>query len=164
MINKGGLSDISGQTIYWYLNNRLIEGGRGIQNIKFIAPDLAPDLISLRAQIPNYPGGFLIKEIEIPVVRPEVVIESPYPDNKFRDPSIGLKALPYFFNIKDPSVLNYLWRVNGKAAEGALVPSELAAKINPDARAGSTININVTIENSANEEAAAKSISLIYNP
>lgn len=165
VIDGGKIIDLSAKTIYWYLGNRLIENRRGIQRVKFNAPDFAPDLMDLRVQIPDYPGGLLLKEIEIPVVRPEAVIESPYPENTLPGLSANFRAIPYFFNMENESLLGYSWRVNGKEPEKEGEPNLLVVNINPDARQGSTVMVSLTIENAANRnEAAVKTINLTFNP
>lgn len=161
LFDGGGLVDLSKQTIHWYINNRLVGGGRGVQTIKFIAPSDAPDILGLRIQIPEFPGGFLLKVAQIPIVRPEAVIEAPYPDGQFSNVPLTVKGTPYFFNVKDPTFLSFVWSVNRETPQTSESPSELVVDLNPDAVSGSSLNIGLTIQNPANRlDSSSSNITL----
>jgi len=155
LIENGKIADLSGQTIYWYLNDLLISNVPGIQTVNFLAPGSAPDVIRLKIQLPFYRDNLLSRAVQIPVVAPEVVIESPYPGGMVNGTSASLKAVPYFFSVLNPSALNFTWSVNGQTAESKENPDELVATINPDARSGSTINVGLTVQNPKNSSEAA---------
>jgi hypothetical protein len=157
----GKIIDLGKQTIYWYINDNFFKGGQGVQNIYFRLPAQASSFISVRAQLPNLGNGMLLKTIQIPLVRPEVAIEAPYPDKRFGGASLQVKGFPYFFNVANPSALNFTWNVNGETPPNAENPAYLVVNINPDAPSGSTLNIRLTIQNPSNSsESASKIISL----
>ena len=105
-----------------------------------------------------------MKEISIPVVGPEVVIETPYPTGNFYGPTIKVVGVPYFFNVASPASLNFSWSVNGESPPNAENPEELNVTLNPDAPSGSTISIGLTINNPVIEsESAGSNINPIYN-
>ncbi|MDO8536931.1 MAG: hypothetical protein Q7R94_01650 [bacterium] len=163
LVSQGKILDLTGQTIYWYANNGLLEGASGKQTATFSAPAFAPNLVNLRIQMPNYKGNFLIKEIKIPVVAPEVVIETPYPAGSFFSPSFSARGVPYFFNVASPLNLNFSWSVNGEPAQNAENPDKLDVTLNADAPSGSTIEIGLYVKNPDDEfNAASANVDLIY--
>lgn len=163
LIDSGKVADLTGQTIYWYLNDELVSNTPGKQTVSFIAPDIAPGILTLRIQLPFYRNNFLIKTAQIPVLLPEAVIESPYPGGVFGVTSVNLKGIPYFFNVPNPLALSFSWSVNGQTAASEENPDELAATINPDARSGSTLNVSLNIRNLKNSaEAAGKNLTLTF--
>jgi len=147
VLDKGRPADLSSMTIYWYLNDRLINRGIGLQSVTFRAPQtLSAGSLSLRVQIPDYPGG-IVKSINIPVVQPSVILESLYPSGAFNSRSASVRALPYFFTVPDLSFLSFSWSVNGSAVQAAENPQSLRVNINQDAVPGSVLNIKVTVSN-----------------
>ncbi len=163
LIDGGKVADLTNQTIYWYLDDQLISNAPGKQTVSFLAPDTAPNILKLRIQLPSYNNNLLLKVVQIPVVTPEVVIESPYPDGTVGGSSISLKGAPYFFNVLNPLALSFSWSVNGQTAESKENPDELIASINPDARTGSTLNIGLGAQNPKNNsEAADKNLVLTF--
>lgn len=165
VVRSGKIVDLSGQTIYWYLNDDLLPAGSGKQSLGFLAPAAAGAALDLRVEVPDFNGLFLTKTVSVPVISPEAVIVSPFPDNNFSGASLKLRGVPYFFNVTDSSALSYGWSVNGEAPPNALSPRELTVNINPNANPGSTLTVGLTIQNPANaDESAAQSLSLTLAP
>jgi len=161
----GKLIDVRNQTVYWYINDKFFKGGQGIQSIFFRLPTRTSGIIDVRIQLPSFRNELQLKTIKIPIVRPEAVIEAPYADNKFQSTFVQLTGVPYFFNTKAPSALNFRWTVNGEAPPNAENPEVLGVNLNPDAPAGSSLNVSLTIQNPANiSETAIKNINLIFSP
>jgi len=145
VIDGGKLADISKQTIYWYADDEFLGGGAGTQAITFSGPSRSPNLINLRVQIPGYAGGMLIKAVEIPIMNPEVVIESPYPAHAFSSSPVAVAVLPYFFHVHDLSKLTINWIMNGAPPENPLNPQILT--INTNVQPETTIPISVSVVN-----------------
>ena len=165
LIDGGALADLSAQTVYWYANNNFLQGGKGLQYIEFKAPDSAGGIIDLRVEVPNYKRGAQLKTIGIPIVSPKAVIEAPFPKNEFSASPIQLAGLPYFFNVRDISVLNFGWSINGVAPSGAENPDVLTIRLNPDAPAGSPLGVTFSVQNKNNAlEGASENVNLIYKP
>lgn len=163
IVSRGKLVDLSEQTIYWYLNDNFLRGGRGVQTVDFNASGNAPDVLELRVQLPNYRGDLLIKSIEIPVAAPEVVIEAPYPEANFQNTPVRVRGVPYFFNVLTPLALNFGWSVNGETPPNSENPSNLTVNLNQGAPSGSNLNIGLTIQNPGNIfESASKNIDLVF--
>lgn len=147
VIDKGKPANLSQVTIYWYLGDNLINRGIGLQSVTFRAPQtLSAGSVSLRVRIPEYPGG-IVKSVNIPVVRPSVVLESLYPGGTFNSQSVQVRALPYFFTVPDISFLSFNWSVNGSAVQTAENPQNLRVNINQGAAPGSVLDIKVGVSN-----------------
>lgn len=155
VVDDGKLANLSKQTIYWYLNNDLIENRDGVQSVAFNAPARAPSILELRIELPAYPSGLLLKTINIPVVRPEAAIEAPYPDGQFSETRVQMAGSPYFFNANKINDFRFSWTINGEAAEGEESSREFIVNLNPDAPPGSTLNIGLTINNTSFTEEVA---------
>lgn len=167
LIDGGNAIDLVKQssTVYWYLNDNFLQGGKALQEITFRAPDVAGGTFDLRAEIPNYKTNQLLKTVTIPIATPEAVIEAPFPGGAFSSPNIDLAGVPYFFNVSDLSKLNFVWTVNGQAPTGAENPQALTIKAGSGAAAGSQIEVALTVRNPANPlELGSQTITLTYQP
>lgn len=111
VIDNGVVQNLSQQTIYWYLNNKLIK--KGGQNLIIRAPDVAGGFLNIRVQLPDYRGKLLVKTLTVPLVLPDIVIEAPYSRSALRGSEFTFRAQPYFFSTRDPKDFEYTWRVNG---------------------------------------------------
>ena len=128
LIDNGKAIDVSRQNIYWYQDNNFLDGGIGKQRISFRVPDTGGGTISLRVEFPEYSKGGQLKTIDIPIVKPEIVIESPFPGGKFSSSPLTLIGQPYFFNVSSLSQLGFSWSVNGQSPQGAENPQALNIK------------------------------------
>jgi hypothetical protein len=165
LIDGGTPADLSGQTVYWYANNNFLQGGKGLQHIEFRAPDAVGGTIDLRVEVPNYKRGAQLKTVEIPIVAPRAVIEAPFPNNEFSASPVQLTGLPYFFNVRDISPLNFSWSINGVTPSGTENPDMLTIRLNQDALAGSPLGVAFTVQNKNNAlEGASGNVNLIYKP
>lgn len=163
VIDQGVPANLSRQTVYWYINGNFFKGGEGIQSLRFGAPAGGGD-IDLRVQLPNYKNNFLVKTVTIPVVEPEAVIESPFPDGKISNPSIQLKGVPYFFNTKTLADLSFSWQVNGQAPKGTENPDSLNVNLGPTTPQGFALGIGLLIQNPARTiEQASRALNLIFS-
>jgi hypothetical protein len=163
LIDGGKPADLSRQTIYWYLNDNLLENKNGVQRVSFLAPDVAGGTLDLRVQVPNYRGNTLLKTIEIPVARPEAVIEAPFPNGEFHNSPIHLMARPYFFNVGQSEDLTFSWKVNGDPPQNSEEPGGLNVVLNKDAPNGALVTVDLAIQNPVNIfEGALGSINLTF--
>lgn len=162
--NVGKSIDLSGQTVYWYLNDNLLGGGAGVQRITFRPYGEAPNSLTLRAEVPNYPGGLLIHEVTVPVVVPQVVIAAPYPRNIFSASPAVVQAVPYFFAISSPASLGFSWLVNGQAVADAQNPQTLQISVPQNTPAGFALVISLAGQNAADKTSANANTTLTYQP
>ncbi len=164
VIDNGRLVNLSGQEIFWYMNDEFIEGGGNRQTVLFTLPDRTGTNVDLRVQIPNYKGGVL-KTVTIPVVVPQVVVEAPFPGNLVNTTAFDLQALPYFFNVQNLSALLFSWKVNGESPSTNDKPQSLhvdfAAQARPDARFD--VQVSVTNPRAKFFEAGGDNVSLLFN-
>jgi hypothetical protein len=159
---QGQVINLSRQQIYWYLNDVLINGGIGAQRATFQPFGQAPSAETLRVEVPNYPGGLLIREINFPLITPVAVIESSYPQGQFHDIPISMKALPYFFNATSSAPLVFSWSVNGETVVSAENPQSLQISLPQSTPSGFAVNINLTIRNTSDSMTAEAASNLAY--
>jgi hypothetical protein len=159
---QGQRLDLSGQTIYWYVDDALVGGGVGVQSVTFPPIGDAPNTVDLRVTIPNYNGAYLVHAINIPMVLPEVVIYAPYPNGQFSENPISVQALPYFFNISDPSKLSYTWAVNGQSGSNAENPETAQITLPQGTQSGTGVDISLSLENPNDSTIATASDNLTY--
>ncbi len=165
LIDNGKIIDVSRQNVYWYQNNNFIDGGIGKQRISFRAPGIAGSTISLRVEFPEYSKGSQLKTADIQVVRPEVVIESPFPGGKFSSSPLSLIGQPYFFNIASLSQLNFSWNVNGQPPQGAENPQILNVKFG-QLPSQTNMAISLSAQNTDKRyqfETASENLTLTYS-
>ena len=159
---QGKALNLSGQTIYWYANDNLIGGGVGVQQVTFPPLGDAPNNLNLRVTIPNYNGSYLIHAINIPMVKPETVIYAPYPNGQFSQNPISVMALPYFFNISDPSGLAYTWSVNGQNGSNAENPEAAQITLPSGTQSGTALDVSLSVKNPNDSTIATASANLTY--
>lgn len=167
LIDNGKIVNLSKQNVYWYANNNFLSGGIGMQTITFRAPDAAGGTIDLRVEVPNYSKGSQLKTIVIPIVRPEVVIETSFPSGRFSSSPLQLAGQPYFFNTASPARLNFIWSVNGQTPSGAENPQSLNIKFGATMIPGSTIPVSLSVQNTNSKfqyETASKGVDFTYSP
>jgi hypothetical protein len=158
LIASNKSADLSNQTIYWYVNNHLAGSGKGKTSVTFQTPASAPDSLALRAEVPGYPGGAIIKSITIPVVLPEAVIVAPLPSLRVTPPSASLLGTPYFFNVSDPLLLTFSWAANYAAPTSEGNSPKLTLNINSDAPQGASIRVTLDITNPLRAGEGAQSL------
>ena len=162
LLVNGYPANLSNQTIYWYLNNNLIDSGIGDQSIIFPTLGTAPGFFTLKAELPNYGGATLIHEVQIPFITPKAVIEAPHPSGQFSSNPIVLQGTPYFFYVSDPGALSYSWAVNGQTATTAENPQTLQMSVDPSTQSGATFTVTLSIVNPGDGANANDSTSVVY--
>jgi hypothetical protein len=166
LLNKGKATDLSQTKIRWYVNEQLSaneDNGLGLKTLKIVIPDYAGHETNVRIAIVNYLGGdTLYKNIAIPVVAPETVIEAPYADRKIGFGQSVFKAAPFFFNVKNLDNLSIDWSTGEQEVENQSTNSWLLnLNIEPTTPSGAAISLSAEIKNILNElEFAVKSIQL----
>lgn len=159
---QGKILDLSGQTIYWYVNDTLVGGGPGVQSVTFPPVGDAPNTMNLRVTLPNYNGAYLIHAIAVPMVLPQAAIYAPYPNGQFTQNPVAVQAIPYFFNIADPSGLSYSWSVNGQTGSNAENPEMAEITLPQGTQSGTSIATSLTIENPNDSTVATANTNLTY--
>ncbi|TSC59778.1 MAG: hypothetical protein LiPW15_798 [Parcubacteria group bacterium LiPW_15] len=163
---SGKAVNLSGYKIYWYLNNTLIDRGVGLQSVSIRTPQtLGGGSITLRAQIPDFSSGSLVKSVSIPLVSPSIVIENPSGPSELFSKTLRLKIVPYFFTVSDLSSLKFNWSVGGIEVKAAEDPQNLIINTNPDAAPGAALSVSATVSNPAGyfESASAQKSFTLSN-
>ena len=146
VVQNGKLLDLSGKTIYWYMNDEFIEGGANQQTVEFRVPKEKNDTVAeIMVRLPDTAGG-LVNTIDIPIVSPQVAIDAPFPRNAVAGPSFRVRARAYFFNTPSPAFLDYAWITNGKEPSPE-DPEDLSIAVDPGSTPGLPINIGLTVRN-----------------
>ncbi|MST04319.1 MAG: hypothetical protein EXS49_02005 [Candidatus Pacebacteria bacterium] len=115
MVDNGKIIDLSQYEIRWNGDNGIFEKGIGFVNFSFELDKLISQPQNLTATIVGYNGENIKKTITIPVLKPEIGLETNL--NRILIEKGGkatLRALPFFFNINNESSINIKWTVNGK--------------------------------------------------
>ena len=164
LIDGGKIVDLSSSKVRWYVNDKLIQNeqnGLGLRYLKTFVQDYSGQETEIRITIVDYRGQALHKIVRIPVVRPEAVIDAPYPDWKISNGESFFQAFPFFFNVKNLGDLSFNWTVNNQPASETGNPQQLDLKVS-SMPSGADINISVAVKNLLKElEFASKSIKLV---
>lgn len=147
VIDNGKVVPLGDVFIQWHLNNNRVAGGRGKTQMNFQAPPIAPNTIHIRATIADYKGRELLKTISIPMARSEVIIENPFINGPVPTSTVTLKARPFFFSTKDPSLLGYTWTVNNESPNSKENPKTLTIDFAPGTPPGSQFNVSLRVTN-----------------
>lgn len=150
LVQNGTRVDISDETIYWYVNDNFLTGGKGVHTASFRAADRAGGTQELRIQIDSYKKQSMTvsKTIDIPIAKPEAIIETRLPNNRFSGENITVYGKPYFFNVQNLSDLVFSWQVNGKKPAGSENPDRL--DINAPTGNAKGLTVGLTVRNSKN--------------
>lgn len=162
LVSRGSIVNIKNQTIYWYVNDTLVGGGIGLQTVTFPPFGDAPSTFNLRVELPNYPSGSLIHQVQIPLLQPEAVIYAPYPNGQSSANPISVKALPYFFNANSAANLSYSWAVNGEQGTNAENPDGADINLPSSTPSGTNLAVSLTISGQANSASAGASTNIVY--
>lgn len=111
VIDGGTIADLSSRIVRWYADDSLVSSGVGKTSFSFFAPNTGEDSVTVRASVPDYGESQLDAFRDIPLVRPEIVID------RARLPE--LTPLFYSFSITDPSSLSVTWDDDGETASVA---------------------------------------------
>ena len=160
LLSNGKPVGLSGQTIYWYLNNTLIASNKSY--IIFSALGTPPAFLTLKVELPNYNGNLLTHQVQIPLVSPKAIIKAPHPTAQIAGSPIVLQATPYFFYISDARVLSYAWSVNGQTSAAAENPQILQINLDPSTPSGSSLDVSLVITNPNDSTSGNDLTNVIY--
>ena len=148
LIERGRIVSLAKSDIYWYVNEDFFKGGAGLQEITFRANGVGKQ--GVRIKINDYQGQTLVKSLEIPSVKPEVVIPIPFPGGKPSGLKIQLQAQPFFFNVSNPDDLDFSWMVNDQTPNPSGNPMLLDIVFKQTPPAGTTLNVSLNTRNPRN--------------
>lgn len=166
-IDKGKFVDLSNQNIEWYLNDKLINFGKGLKSVIFTSAQNADQEVKI--VVPNYSGtvnGKTYKSVvltaltTIPISSPEIVIDAPYFNKQISIGEKTFQALPYFFNIQNINQLKITWNVDGTETSGQANRQDILTILTStegQVAEGMNIGIKVFAQNPANQFEFAQS-------
>ncbi|OGM92666.1 hypothetical protein A2372_00460 [Candidatus Wolfebacteria bacterium RIFOXYB1_FULL_54_12] len=120
LIENGTVVDLSGTAVRWYVDGKLLKNetnGLGIQRLTVYNKKYGGDVLGIKIAIPDHNGQALIKLFDIPVKKPEVVMDIPYAQKKVAQGDNLFYAWPFFFNVASPNDLNMQWMVDGNVLQ-----------------------------------------------
>lgn len=162
LVSNGKVIDVSGQTIYWYLNGTLIGGGVGIQQVTFTPFGEPPSSLILSVDLPQYNGHDLAHEISLPFSDPVAVVYAPYPRGAFSTNPVAVNALPFFFNTLSATNLSFAWAVNGQSGTNTENPQQAQVTLPQGTQSGTALDISLTIRNPVGSTIATADQNLTY--
>lgn len=148
LIENGKILDLAGERVLWYLDDNVIGRGEALRSVSFIASARAGGRHEVRVQINSFrkQSDIVSKTIDIPVARPEAVIETRLPSDAFQGTNVRVRGKPYFFNVGDVSELEYKWVVNGKSPTDEESPSFLDINL-VGSQAMTELRVGLTVVN-----------------
>ena len=155
------IADVSKNEIRWFSNNQLIASGAGLKNIIYTVPSTAAGDTAIKVVIINYRGANLEKFSAIPITNPEVVIESPYPEEEISKAVSVFRAVPYFFNVVSLENFVFTWLANNQPATDAVGNSNILTLDTNGSQTGDQVIISVTTTNTKNGLESAQKTSVL---
>lgn len=161
LILDGKVADLKNEEILWYVDGAFVSKSLGMKEYSFRS-NIGTGAHSVRIEITKFQkNNTLMKNVQIPVSLPEVVLDSPYSRSNVTSDYIALEAKPYFFNVSQISGLMYDWKVNNVAPTStAEDPSKIIIAFPKDMPSGSQILVNVGVRNALRRNEKAEAIGL----
>ncbi|OGG40226.1 hypothetical protein A3A21_02525 [Candidatus Jorgensenbacteria bacterium RIFCSPLOWO2_01_FULL_45_25b] len=114
LFEDGRVLDLTQADISWSLDNQPYQKGRGLQEISFQINKAQSNIYTVRASV-SLRGAVASGVIQIPIVKPRVVLTHPYPKHIV---SPGTKVLirsnPYFFSASSLRELEFGWQIDAR--------------------------------------------------
>ncbi|MBI2278768.1 MAG: hypothetical protein HYU81_01750 [Candidatus Brennerbacteria bacterium] len=151
-VRNGQFLDLTRAKISWYLDGEFEAGGVNLAEFRFSARATARGYHLVSVAVKNESGTFE-SAITVPVVSPEVVVESPA-ISSFASPlsEFVVRAIPYFFNVKSTADLKFAWQVNGVWRATRAGENRIALKLGEiSAASPDTLTLKASIVNAGNE-------------
>jgi hypothetical protein len=162
VISGGRIINVSSQPIYWYLDEVLVGGGAGVQQVTFSPFGAPPSSLYLTVELPEYNNGNTERDLQIPFVNPVTVIDAPYPNQEFSSNPLVVNAVPFFFNVASASDLSFSWSVNGQAGTSEENPQTADISLPAGTAGGTGINVSLSTENPTGAITATANKTLTY--
>ncbi len=116
LTDNGKVVDLSRYEIRWIGDNGIFEKGIGLVNLSFKLNKLISEPQNLTATVVGYNGQNIKKTMSIPVVVPEISVDTNLNSSLVKDGGLALlRAVPLFFNINKESDINVKWNLNNKS-------------------------------------------------
>lgn len=149
LLENGRPANLSRTEVRWFVGSNLIASGTNLRAILFTPPALNRDAHRIRIEIPNFRGSSLTHRFTIPVVNPEIIIETPIDIATRR--AIFFTARPFFFNVTSLSQLAFTWNINGVTPAGTAERPQQLQVDRGELGAGANLIVSVTAHILGNE-------------
>lgn len=169
LLDNGKIINLSNKKIRWYVNDKLVKNEEDGLGIKFLKTEIVGNSTrdtEIRITVIDYKGTQLNEIVRIPIVRPEAIIDMPYPDRRLNIDK-SLNAYPFFFGTKDDNSFTVNWLANGRSSTG-IAGDPWHLNLNIDEQSFKNIsksfdvNVKVSVKNFLNQfESAVSSIKLV---
>ncbi len=161
LILNGNVVDLKPEEIRWYVDGAFVAKSLGLKEYSFKS-NIGTGTHSIRIEIPKFQkGNSLMKNIQIPVSRPEIVLDSPYSKSSVTSNQLVLEAHPYFFNVNQISGLMWGWKINNVAPENLTEkPNKITVDFPVEMPSGSQVLVNVEARNILKNTERAETMSL----
>lgn len=144
LIEGGKLVGLSDYEVRWYLGDELVQSGQGLQGVTFTVPMISSRTEIVRTVVVDYRGMNRENIVRIPIVRPEAIIDLPYPQRTIPRGGAFVRALPYYFSVPNKETLLFEWRVNNETPlDLPENPSELVLNIPTGGEGGVQLNLRI---------------------
>lgn len=163
VLRNGKFVDLSRATFTWYVDEKLLSRAEGLKEIVFTVKKMVGDSYFVRVNIQSENDVFE-GSIRIPVSKPVVVLETPYPNQIVSAGSeAALEAIPYFFNVASFENFIFSWAIDNGPTKESGSDNRLVLNIG-NAPPGNSIQITSAVRNRNNllEFATTRTRLIIY--
>lgn len=163
ILSNGKFLDLSKTNVVWLANGNIISQGLNQKKATLKTGSYIGSVADIEIRLPNFRGAALTYSFAIPFVSPQVIIAERGGTDDSSGKKLEFTALPYFFNVKSLSDLNFDWSINEAKPTGNVSdPQNLSLTIPQEIATGTRINIKIIVKNILNEiEAAAQNLGYI---
>ncbi len=160
LIQNNKLTDISGATIRWFLDDEFLKSGMGLKTVSFYTVREDDGYASIRVEITTKDGSFQ-GSLQIPVVSPEIVVSYRAPASVVQPNSQAtFYAIPFSFSIRSLNDLAFFWSVNGTQTDTKTGVLSLNVGT-PQTASQNTIQISVSAQNNLDPIEIAKTLLIL---
>jgi len=147
VLKNNKLVDVSKANFTWFVDEKLLTSGAGLKEVVFTVSKAPGDSHFVRVSI-DLNGEVLGTATRVPVAKPLLVLEAPYPNALVKAGSRAvIEAIPYFFNIPALQNLVFSWQVgNGEQKESGS-DNELVLNVGSPPAGAETITIFGSVRN-----------------
>lgn len=150
LLDNQKIQDVSSLPILWYVDGNFLNGGVGDYQTSFKVTKTAGDSHVVNIQI-GTANQTVSASINIPVSNYEAVVNIPYPaDTVSQNSTANLEIIPYFFNVKSFNDFLFSWTINNVQNVTSTTDNTLSLNIGQVSPANNSVNINVSVQNTAN--------------
>jgi hypothetical protein len=112
-IKNGALLNLAQAEIAWELDGRFLAGGKGVKYASFISTKGSGDAHHVHVSV-SLGGEVFESSLRIPVTKPTVALDAPYPNRRGIKEGMTFRALPFFFNVPSLDELSFSWLIDGE--------------------------------------------------